>query len=101
MLNKVKPYVPSNTMNMIYNSLLAPYFDYCDVIWGTCNSTTRHKVQKMQNRAAKIITGGSWYDSSTVALNALQWYNKKTISFSHNHVQDHEWTYSQLFMQSF
>ena len=77
MLNKVKPYVPSNTMNMIYNSLLAPYFDYCDVIWGTCNSTTRHKVQKMQNRAAKIITGGTWYDSSTAALNTLHWYNIK------------------------
>ena len=62
---------------MIYNSQLAPYFDYCDVIWGTCNSTTRHKVQKMQNRAAKIITGGTWYDSSTAALNTLHWYNIK------------------------
>ena len=68
MLNKAKAYIPSNTMNMLYNSLLAPYFDYCDVIWGTCNISSHLKVQKIQNRAAKIITGGTRTDSSTAAL---------------------------------
>ncbi len=41
---------------MLYNAILAPNFDYCDVIWGTCHISHNHKVQVMQNRAAKFIT---------------------------------------------
>ena len=59
------------SLNMLYNAILAPHFDYYDVIWGTCNTATHHKVQIMQNRAAKIITGVTRYDSSTEGLNAL------------------------------
>ena len=57
--------------------MLAPHFDYSDVIWGTCTITSHHRVQIMQNRAAKIITGATRYDSSTEALNALKWYTLK------------------------
>ena len=77
MLNKAKPLLDQKSLNMLYNAMLTPHFDYCDVIWGTCNTTTRNKVQIMQNRAAKIITGATRYDSSTEALNALNWNNLK------------------------
>ena len=73
MLRRASSVVPSYITCMLYNSILAPHFDYCDTIWGTCNTTTHLKVQKMQNRAAKIITGKRKYDSSTEALNALKW----------------------------
>jgi len=65
MLNKAKPLIGSKSLIMLYNAILVPHFDYCDVIWGTCNTSLRQKVQIMQNRAAKIITGGRRYDSST------------------------------------
>ena len=60
---------------MLYNSILPPHFDYADTVWGTCNTSSRQKVQKLQNRAAKIITGRSWFDSSTEALRDLNWNN--------------------------
>ena len=73
MFKKAKPFIPSHSLKMLYNGILAPHFDYCDTVWGTCNETTNQKLQKLQNRAAKVITGGKWYDSSTEARNTLNW----------------------------
>ena len=75
MLKKAKPYVPFHSLKMLYNGILSPHFDYCDTIWGTCNETINQKVQKLQNRAAKIITGKTRYDSSSEALKFLNWKN--------------------------
>ena len=33
LLRKAKPYVPQNDLLRIYNSLVAPYFIYCSVVW--------------------------------------------------------------------
>ena len=43
------------TLKTIYYSLVQPYFDYCDVVWGDCSKTRADKLQKLQNRAARII----------------------------------------------
>ena len=44
------------TLKTIYYSLVQPYFDYRDVVWGDCSKTRADKLQKLQNRAARIIT---------------------------------------------
>ena len=52
----------TDTQETLY-SLVQPYFDYCDVVWGDCSKTRAEKLQKLQNRAARIITraGYSYY----------------------------------------
>ena len=35
---------------------LQPHFDYCSVVWGNCGKTLSSKLQKLQNRAARILT---------------------------------------------
>ena len=44
------------TLKTIYYSLVQPYFDYCDVVWNDCSKTRADKLQKLQNRAERIIT---------------------------------------------
>ena len=44
------------TLKTIYYSLVQPYFDYCDVVWGDYSKTRADKLQKLQIRAARIIT---------------------------------------------
>ena len=44
------------TLKTIYYLLVLPFFDYCDVVWGDCSKTRAEKLQKIQNRAARIIT---------------------------------------------
>ena len=49
-----------NLYSLILSILIQPYFDYCSPLWGTCNKIQRDKLQKFQNRAARIITGASY-----------------------------------------
>lgn len=58
-LRRVKSYVPSKTLKIIYNALIQPYFDYCCPIWGNCGMGLKEKLQKYQSRAARIITGAT------------------------------------------
>ena len=56
-LRRVKPFVPLKTMHTIYNALIQPHFDYCDVVWANINKGLADRIQKLQNRSARIITG--------------------------------------------
>ena len=38
-LKQARRYVPQNTLITIYNALIKPLFDYCDVVWGNLNKT--------------------------------------------------------------
>ena len=49
---------------MIFSSLLQPYFDYCSVVWDGCSTTLAGKIQKLQNRAVRVLNSAS-YDIST------------------------------------
>lgn len=52
----VKSFVPQSTLLCIYNSLVQPHFDYCSLVWSNCGKTLFNKLQKLQNRAARVIT---------------------------------------------
>ena len=73
MLRKAKSLIPSHTLTMLYNSIIAPHFDYCSVVWDTCGVAEKEKLQVLQSRSAKIINGTSYYSSATEALAQLNW----------------------------
>ena len=47
----VKPYYA-----VLYQGLVEPHFRFCCSVWGTCGVTTRCTLEKLQNRAIRIIT---------------------------------------------
>ena len=57
----------------IYKSLILPHLDYCSAVWGCIGNGPSQKLEKLQNRAARIITGSSWDASSAPILHALKW----------------------------
>ena len=72
-IKRVKPFVPQSTLLCIYNSLVQPQFDYCSLVWGNCGRTLSNKLQKLQNRAARVITS-SGYDADVDSLfHKLRW----------------------------
>ena len=73
MLRKASYFIPSHTLKMLYNSIVAPHFDYCDIVWNTCGETDKEKLQRLQNRCAKIINGARYDSSATEALAILNW----------------------------
>ena len=69
----IKPYVPKKCLTQVYNALVQPYFDYCSLVWQNCKLELQSKLQKLQNRAARIITGDNWEIRSKDVLNKLNW----------------------------
>ena len=66
----IKPDVPKKCLTQVYNALVQPYFDYCSLAWQNCKLELQ---SKLQNRAARIITGDNWEIRSKDVLNKLNW----------------------------
>ena len=56
-----------------YNALVKPYFDYYSLVWQNCKLEKQIKLQKLQKRAARVITGDNWEIRSKDVLNKLNW----------------------------
>ena len=69
MIRRAKPYVKTDTIKVMYQSLVLLYFDYCSLEWANCSQTLKNKVQRLQNRAARVITGNSYDIRSKDILN--------------------------------
>ena len=72
-LKRVKPFVPQSTLLSIYNSLVQSHFDYCSLVWGNCGKTSSNKLQKLQNRAARVITSSSYDVDVDSLFHKLSW----------------------------
>ena len=48
---------PKYTLICAYNAPILPHFDYCCEVWDTIGVTLSGRLQKLQNRAARVITG--------------------------------------------
>ena len=73
MMRRMKSYVPKYTLMHVYNALLIPYFDYCSLVWDTCSNYLTENLQKLQNRAARVITGKTYEIRSREILSDLGW----------------------------
>jgi hypothetical protein len=77
-LRRLKPLLPLSTLVMIYNSLAQPYFDYCSIVWDSLGKGLGQKLQRLQNRAARIITESDYSIRSSDILTSLNWTNLET-----------------------
>ena len=57
-----------------------PYFNYCGTVWGNIGIGLADKIQKLQNRAAKILTFSNYEVCSNVLLDELGWERLETSS---------------------
>ena len=74
-IKRIRHLTPFNVLIKVYNSLIQPHFDYCNVVWGNCNKGLSEKLQRLQNQAACILMSASYmYDSNLDDLfRALGW----------------------------
>ena len=77
-LKRMKPFISESTALQIYQALILPHFDYCSPVWDELSVTLSDKLQKVQNRAARVITRSSYDTSASILLNRLNWHNLST-----------------------
>ena len=78
-IRRVKPFVDKETLISIYNAIVRPYFDYCCEVWDVFGETQSKRLQKLQNRAARIILNMSNDVNHSIALCELGWEPLKTL----------------------
>ena len=59
----------------MYHSLVLSSFDYCSLVWNNCSQTLKDKIQRLENRAARAITGDNYEIQSNDILHKLGWNN--------------------------
>jgi hypothetical protein len=82
-LRRVRHYIDRDLCLMLYNVLVLPLFDYCDVVYSNCNTTEIIKLQRLQNRAAKLILQVPLDTSTHEVINELKWFYLSERIFYH------------------
>ena len=57
LLCRVRKYLTDEVALKVYKSMILPYFDYGDVIYGTAGKDALDKLQRLQNKGLKICKG--------------------------------------------
>ena len=71
-----KQYLPFSAVKTLYTSIVEPHFQYCCSVWGCCNAAEIQLLQKLQNRAARIVSNSSFNADIKPMFEILGW---KTI----------------------
>ena len=74
-LKRLRPFICEETAILLYRALIEPYFDYCCPVWDGLNNELADKLQKLQNRAIRVMTKSDYYSSATALRGKLGWNN--------------------------
>ena len=66
LLSRLRHTINLSNLKIVYNSIILPIFDYGDILYGTACAKYTESLQKLQNRACRIILGISPYTHTTV-----------------------------------
>ena len=59
-LKRTRSFLPNQSLLTLYQSVIEPYFRYCNIVWEQCNETLLDRLQTLQNRAARVIANVSY-----------------------------------------
>ena len=71
---------PITTLELIYQALIHPHLNYGNTVWRNCGITLRNKLQKLQNRAARVLTFSDYDEDVGCLFELLGW---KTLVRQH------------------
>ena len=70
-------------LKAVYQSIVQPHFDYATTVWSYSANVHVHKIQRLQNRAARILTSNhDWFASVSSLLKQLEYYFNYFIALS-------------------
>lgn len=82
-MRQIRDFIPSESLEKIYFTMVLPHLEYCTPVWDTCGKGLRERLQKIQNRAARIITRSDYTTRSRDILQGLNWENLETRRFKY------------------
>ena len=88
-LKRIMPWLALPSAQTVYKSTIQPLFDYCGVVWDTCSETSSLRLQRLQNRAGRVILLTDNCNPSASVRAKLNWstlqqrrkYNKAILTY--------------------
>ena len=72
-------HIPRHILSLIYTTYIQPYFDYCDTVYdGHITVTDATRLQRLQNRAARLVTGAHFRTPTDRLRRDLGWDSLET-----------------------
>ena len=59
-LKHAKKLLPQNILKNLYISIIESHFRYCSSVWGCCSRTYINRLQKLQNKAVRMINNSAF-----------------------------------------
>ena len=69
-LRRIRTFLTEKAAIHVYNGIILPVFDYCDITWSSLLQQDEDRLQRLQHRAARIITQS---ERSSEAMEKLKW----------------------------
>ena len=70
-LKCIRPFITTKTAVQVYQALIQPHFDYFCSVWDNFRGTLSNKMQKLQNKAVRVITRSPYDASASPLLDSL------------------------------
>ena len=71
-LHKFSKTLHSNTLKLIYNSILQPYLQYCNVLWGNAAKSNLQPLFRSQKKAIRKISHAAYLDHTNNLFRELK-----------------------------
>ena len=91
-INKIKYYLPSSVLVILYSSLILPYLNYGILAWGNSHQTLLDKLLLLQKKSLRIIfhlhprahTDSLFYENKILKINDLHTFQLGQFMFNYN-----------------
>ena len=91
-INKLKYYLPSSTLVILYSSMILPYLNYGILVWGNTHQTLLDKLLLLQKKSLRIIfnlhtrahTDDLFFDNKILKIKDLYLFQLGQFMFNYN-----------------
>ena len=83
-IRRISSCLTRRNLNQLYSSLILSHIDYCNTVWGTCTKSNLIKLQRCQNRYARLVLNADFYTPKHELMNRLGWQDvEQRIKFKY------------------
>ena len=75
LLGRLKHTFPKTILKTLYATLILPYFNYCNLIWGAADKTCIQNLVVLQKKAVRVISKVNYLEHTDPLFKALEILN--------------------------
>ena len=83
-MRKLKFLLDRESLNRIYISFIRPTLEYADIVWNNCTQYEINQIEKVQQEAARIVTGATRLISIELLYKETGWEPLHKRRYKHN-----------------